>query len=90
MEGYSYTSTHPLGHTGPVKGSLYLFIERKKICIVYLRYTNNSIKTSAKILFALTKNIFQAVLLYWRLTERYKGLSLYSIYEVYVYADRYT
>jgi len=25
MEEYSYTSTHPLGHTGPVTGSLYLF-----------------------------------------------------------------
>ena len=24
MEEQSYTSTHPLGHTGPVKGSLYL------------------------------------------------------------------
>jgi len=24
MEEYSYTSTHPLGHTGPVMGSLYL------------------------------------------------------------------
>ena len=24
MEEYSYTSTHPLGHTGPVTGSLYL------------------------------------------------------------------
>ena len=23
-EEYSYTSTHPLGHTGPVMGSLYL------------------------------------------------------------------
>jgi len=23
MEQYSYTSTHPLGHTGPVTGSLY-------------------------------------------------------------------
>ena len=23
MEEYSYTSTHPLGHTGPVTGSLY-------------------------------------------------------------------
>jgi len=22
MEEYSYTSTHPLGHTGPVTGSL--------------------------------------------------------------------
>ena len=25
MEEYSYTSTHPLGHTGPVTGALYLF-----------------------------------------------------------------
>jgi len=24
MEEYSYTSTHPLDHTGPVTGSLYL------------------------------------------------------------------
>ena len=26
MEEYSYTSTHPLGHTGPVTGLLYLYI----------------------------------------------------------------
>jgi hypothetical protein len=25
MEEQSYTSTHPLGHTGPVTGSLYLY-----------------------------------------------------------------
>jgi len=25
IEEYSYTSTHPLGHTGPVTGSLYFF-----------------------------------------------------------------
>jgi len=25
MEEYSYTATHPLGHTGPVTGSPYLF-----------------------------------------------------------------
>ena len=25
-EDYSYTSTHPLGHTGPVTGSLYLYL----------------------------------------------------------------
>jgi len=25
-EEYSYTSTHPLGHNGPVTGSLYLYI----------------------------------------------------------------
>jgi hypothetical protein len=28
MEEYSYTSTHPLGHTGPVTGSLYLLLVR--------------------------------------------------------------
>jgi len=26
MEKKSYTSTHPLGHTGPVTGSLYLYL----------------------------------------------------------------
>jgi len=26
MEEKSYTSTHPLGHTGLVKGSLYLYV----------------------------------------------------------------
>jgi len=26
MEEYSYTSSHPLGHTGPVTGSLYLYL----------------------------------------------------------------
>ena len=34
MEEYSYTSTHPLGHTGPVTGSLYLFIKFNKECII--------------------------------------------------------
>ena len=28
MEEYSYTSSHPLGHTGPVTGPLYLFLFR--------------------------------------------------------------
>ena len=26
MEQYRYTSTHPLGYTGPVMGSLYIFV----------------------------------------------------------------
>jgi hypothetical protein len=26
MEEQSYTSTHPLGHTGPVTGSFYLYL----------------------------------------------------------------
>ena len=29
MEEQSYTSTHPLGHTGPVTGSLYLYLYYK-------------------------------------------------------------
>ena len=34
-EQYSYTSTHPLGHTGPVTGSLYLYLYLQwfKYCI---------------------------------------------------------
>ena len=28
MEEYSYTSTHPRGHNGPVTGKLYLFCGR--------------------------------------------------------------
>jgi len=35
MEQYSYTSTHPLGHTGPVKGKLYLFAFFYYIIIKY-------------------------------------------------------
>jgi len=31
MEEQSYTSTHPLGHTGPVTGSLYLFFLDKHL-----------------------------------------------------------
>jgi len=26
MEDYSYTSTYPLGHIGPVAGSIYLYL----------------------------------------------------------------
>ena len=33
MEEYSYTFTHPLGHTGPVTGTLYLFLH---LCTVYV------------------------------------------------------
>ena len=35
MEEYSYTSTHPLGHTGPVTGSLYLlpFHVNVSVCV---------------------------------------------------------
>ena len=27
MEEFSSTSTHPLGHTGPVKGTLYFYVK---------------------------------------------------------------
>ena len=33
MEEYSYTSTHPLGHTGPVTGTLYLYSHSLGVCI---------------------------------------------------------
>ena len=39
MEEQSYTCTHPLGHTGPVMGSLYLFIPQ-------LRYSPAAMKVS--------------------------------------------
>jgi len=41
MGEYSYTSTHPLGHTGPVTGSLHLY---------YLSYNENLTK---ELLFAI-------------------------------------
>jgi len=39
MAEYSYNSTHPLGHTGPVTGSLYLFF-------FYMHLQNQSIMAS--------------------------------------------
>jgi len=36
IEEYSYTSTHPLGHTGPVTGSLYLL--PLHMLLMYLRF----------------------------------------------------
>jgi len=38
MVEYSYTFTHPLGHTGPVKGSLYLFYYR----LLFIRWRSSS------------------------------------------------
>ena len=34
MEEYSYTCTHPLGHTGPVTGTLYLFSIMHGTCTI--------------------------------------------------------
>ena len=33
MEEYNYTSTHPLGHAGPVTGSLYLYLFLLILCV---------------------------------------------------------
>ena len=52
MEGYSYTSTHRLGHTGPVTGSLYLYLyvrQRSNISVnnsTYKHVTNKSQSTN--------------------------------------------
>jgi len=37
MKEYSYTSTHPLGHTGPVTGSLYL---SPCYCVSHTKHNN--------------------------------------------------
>jgi len=34
MEEYSHNSTHPLGHTGPVTGSLYLYIYISQVTLL--------------------------------------------------------
>ena len=43
MEELSYTSTHPLGHTGPVTGSLYLYTRIYIYIYIYRVYTYISI-----------------------------------------------
>ena len=47
MEEYSYTSTHPLGHTGPVTRSLYL---------IYIYIFNNLIILVMKAIFMQNTN----------------------------------
>jgi len=54
MEEYSYTSTHPLGHTGPVTGSLYLFLYAIRIKELLNRHPNDStIRATKKSTFIL-------------------------------------
>jgi len=38
LEEWSYTSTHPLGHTGPVTGSLYLYLSLYLFCNKFKAY----------------------------------------------------
>jgi len=37
MEEQSYTSTHPLGHTGPITGTLYLYLLYTALTVISLR-----------------------------------------------------
>ena len=41
MEDYSYNSTHPLGHTGPVTGSLYLYLNFKSHTVSHFHLDHN-------------------------------------------------
>ena len=42
MEEYSYTSTLPLGHTGPVTGSLYIYLLHNNITDIPILKTLHS------------------------------------------------
>jgi len=54
MEEYSYTSTHPLGHTGPVKGSLYFASpELNYYYYILLNYDLNKRHAMAQLVEAL-------------------------------------
>ena len=54
MEEYSYTSTHPLGHIGPVTGSL-LTTNPAKNCIQYMNNYTVRLCTAA---ISLPSNMF--------------------------------
>ena len=45
MEEYSYTSTHPLGHTGPVTGTLYI---RDNLLLLHYSWPNSYLKMAEK------------------------------------------
>jgi len=56
MEEYSYTSTHPLGHTGPVTGTLYLFylyILKNQATSDVVLETQHTIIPDPKIVYAI-------------------------------------
>ena len=59
MEEWSYTSTHPLGHTGPVTGSLYLYLYiYKGICVCVYIYIYIYIYIYSKILCKEYSNFY--------------------------------
>ena len=63
MEEYSYTYTHPLGHTGPVTGRLYLYLcvyiihthIYNEYCIKHFNTTNVKLNTRSYIQMALKR-----------------------------------
>jgi len=48
MEEQSYTSTHPLGHTGPVTASLYFYINKYNSLLAGNRNVNQSSRFAYK------------------------------------------
>jgi len=77
MEEYCYTSTHPLGHTGPVTGSLYIlpFIKVNKLTLYYLN-------THIFFLFCIIYFLFKYI--YWVVTLLY-AVGLKQITPKYIY-----
>jgi hypothetical protein len=69
MEEQSYTSTHPLGHTGPLTGSLYL-------CLYVLTFftTDGSFCIIFFFLLAIRKNTVYK-LIWWLYKVRYDSMS---------------
>ena len=59
MEEYSYTSTHPLGHTLAVAGSLYIYLYEHVVFIYYRDY---------KAMYKLSKHSSRAAE-NWRLSQ---------------------
>jgi len=61
MEEYSYTSTHPLDHTGPVMGSLCLFFGLNKLLFSLTVFFSvaQTHSTAGEITFKILLNFFR-------------------------------
>ena len=58
MEQYSYTSTHPLGHTGPVTGSLYLYLFTSFVSLWISRDSrDSSVGTASRVRAVRKRNV---------------------------------
>ena len=51
MEQYSYTSTHPLDHTGPVTGSRYLYLYVSNSSCIFAESTLSSLSHFLKLFY---------------------------------------